>query len=455
MLDKRDILIDQLIKRVDELTVLAHSLASENRLLKHRLSKYETPKNSSNSSIPPSKDENRPKKNQSLRKKSHRKPGGQPGHKGETLEMSILPDEFVDHVPGYCTTCGEYLEGKAAELESERQIVDLPKIQAIWTTHRQYSKTCNCGHKTTSKFPDHINVPVQYGSRIESLICYLHARQYLPYDRMAELLKDSYGVKISQGSIDNIIKRFAAKGTRVYNRIKAEIMSAQVVGSDETGIKISGKKHWAWTWQDVENTLISISQSRGIQAITESVMNHLPRAILCHDAWRAQFSINCRDHQLCCAHLLRELKYLNELYKHSWSKKFKKLLHQALELKRQMAHEDYDTENTQRDRIISSFQKLQDQPPDKKHKELYTFYKRMVKYKDHVFPFLYHYEVPPDNNASERAIRNIKVKQKISGQFRSLTGAKNFAIIRSIIDTLNKRNLNVFQNLELIANFNT
>ena len=232
-------------------------------------------------------------------------------------------------------------------------------------------------------------------------------------------------------------------------------MSAQIVGSDETGIKIGGKKHWAWTWQDVENTLISISQSRGIQAITESVMNHLPRAILCHDAWRAQFSINCRDHQLCCAHLLRELKYLNELYKHSWSKKFKKLLCQALELKRQMIPEDYNTENTQRESIISSYQKLLDQPPDKKHKELYSFYKRIVKYKNHIFPFLYHYDVPPDNNASERAIRNIKVKQKISGQFRSLTGAKNFAIIRSIIDTLNKRNLNVFQNLELIANFNT
>jgi transposase-like protein len=272
---------------------------------------------------------------------------------------------------------------------------------------------------------------------------------------MSELLKDSYGVKVSQGSIENIIKRFAVKGTTVYNRIKAGIMSAQVVGSDETGIKIGGKKHWAWTWQDVENTLISISQSRGIQAITESVMNHLPKAILCHDAWRSQFSIDCRDHQLCCAHLLRELKYLDELYKHSWSKKFKRLLCQALELKRQMAPEDYHTENTQRDSIISSYQKLLDQPPIKKQKELYSFYKRIVKYKNHVFPFLYHYDVPPDNNASERAIRNIKVKQKISGQFRSLTGAKNFAIIRSIIDTLNKRNLNVFQNLELIANFGT
>lgn len=454
-MDKRDILINKLIERVDQLTAQVHNLQAEIGSLKQRLSKYETPKNSTNSSIPPSKDENRPKINQSLRKRSGKRPGGQPGHKGETLEMTIAPDDFVNHVPEYCTVCGKSLVDKAAELASQRQVVDLPSIQAIWTEHRQYSKICTCGHKTKPNFPKTISASIQYGPRIESLICYLHARQYLPYDRMQELLKDSYGVKISQGSIENIIKRFADKGSVVYDKIRAEIMNSQVIGSDETGIKVGGKNHWAWTWQDVENTLISISQSRGIQAITESVMNYLPKAIVCHDAWRAQFSVDCRDHQLCCAHLLRELNYLKDRYKHSWSRKFQRLLHQALNLKRQMGPHDYDAENTQRDRIISSYQKLLDLAPDKKYKELHSFYKRIVKYKDHVFPFLYHQHVPPDNNASERAIRNIKVKQKISGQFRSLKGAENFAIIRSIIDTLNKRNLNIFQNLELIANFNT
>ena len=369
--------------------------------------------------------------------------------------MTVVPDRVVEHIPDYCTVCGTSLGGKDGHLESYRQVVDLPRIQAIWTEHRQYSKICSCGHKTTTNFPQAVSAPVQYGAGIESLICYLHARQYLPYERMQELLKDSYGVKISQGSIDNIIKRFAQKGAPVYDKIKNEVIRSQVVGSDETGIKISGKKHWAWTWQDTKNTLISISQSRGIQAITESVMNHLPGAILCHDAWRAQFSIVCREHQLCCAHLLRELNYLNELYKHPWSRQFKKLLHQALKLKRLMRSEDYDSNNVERNSIISSYQKLLDQAPGENHRELRSFYKRIVKYKDHVFPFLYYQNVPPDNNASERAIRNIKVKQKISGQFRSMKGAKNFAVIRSIIDTLNKRNLNVFQNLELIANFNT
>jgi transposase len=105
--------------------------------------------------------------------------------------------------------------------------------------------------------------------------------------------------------------------------------------------------------------------------------------------------------------------------------------------------------------IISPYPKMLSQAADKKHKELYDLYKRIVRYKTHAFLCLCHYHIPPGNNASARAIRNIKVKQKISGQFRSLEGAKNFAFIRSIIDTLNKRNLNIFQNLELIAKSNT
>ena len=117
--------------------------------------------------------------------------------------------------------------------------------------------------------------------------------------------------------------------------------------------------------------------------------------------------------------------------------------------------EDYTRVHPEKEKIINAFEKLLEEPPDKKYKELHTFYKRIFKYKEYIFPFLDYENVPPDNNASERAIRNIKVKQKISGQFRSIKGAQNFATIRSVIDTLNKRNLNIFQNLQLIANLDS
>lgn len=444
------------MEKVDQLTGQVIALQSEISLLKGRLSKYENPKNSSNSSIPPSKDENRPARNQSLRKRSGKNPGGQAGHEGETLQMTATPDDFIDHSPDYCQACGNSLSGFPGQLEGRRQVVDIPDIQAVWTEHRQYSKQCSCGHTTVTAFPKPVKAPVQFGPGVEALVCYLHGRQYIPYARMQELVRDSYGISISQGSIDNMIKRFAGKAENAYGRIKEEVISSRVVGSDETGIKINGKKHWAWTWQDVKNTFISISPSRGIQAIKDQFTGNMAGTILCHDAWRAHLWVDCKGHQLCCAHLLRELNYLNELHNQPWSKQFKDLITKAINLKRQMDPQEYATINhPDRKEILLAFEKLLAQPPDEKHKELNSFYKRMLKYKNYIFPFLHYEDVPPDNNASERAIRNIKVKQKISGQFRSMKGAQDFAIIRSIIDTLNKRNLNIFQNLQLIANFDS
>lgn len=454
-MDTKDKIIAGLIQKVDLLTKHVDQLEDEIAYYKRRLARYEHPKNSSNSSIPPSKDENRPAKNQSLRQKSGRKPGGQSGHKGETLEMTATPDHVIEHTPDYCQACGRSLSGQQYELESIRQVLDLPDIKAICTEHRQYSRQCTCGHKTVAAFPAEVSSPVQYGPVIEALISYFHGRQYIPYARMQEMFRDSFGIKISQGSIDNIIKRFARKGGKVYERIRQEILCSRVVGSDETGLRINGQKHWVWTWQDAKNTLISISKSRGIQAISDQLGAILPGAVLCHDAWRAHFSLECETHQLCCAHLLRELNYLTELHNQPWGIQFKQLLLEAINLKKKLTERDYHTKHPDREAVEKKFSKLLDRPPDKKYTELYSFYKRIDKYKDYIFPFLYYQHVPPDNNASERAIRNIKVKQKISGQFRSQQGARDFAIIRSIIDTLIKRSENVFQNLQIIANFGT
>jgi transposase len=454
-LDTKDKIITGLIQKNDLLIKHVDKLENDLAYYKQRLARYENPKNSSNSSIPPSKDENRPAKNQSLREKSGKKPGGQLGHKGATLEMTATPDHIISHRPDYCQSCGRSLSEHQHQLESIRQVVDLPDIKAICTEHQQYSRQCTCGHKTVSAFPTEVRSPVHYGPGIEALISYLYGRQYIPYARMQEMFRDSYGVKISQGSIDNIIKRFAKKGEKFYERIKQEIVFSKVVGSDETGLRINGEKHWAWTWQDTKNTLIAISKSRGIQAISDHLGDILPNAILCHDAWRAQFSLDCKTHQLCCAHMLRELNYLTELHNQPWSIQFKQLLLEAINLKKKLTERDYHNKHPDIEVVEKKFSKLLDRPPDKKYTELYSFYKRINKYKDYIFPFLYYQHVPPDNNASERAIRNIKVKQKISGQFKSQQGARDFAIIRSIIDTLVKRSENVFQNLQIIANFST
>lgn len=156
------------------------NLEIENGELRERLSKYKTPKNSRNSSIPPSKDENCPKKNQSLRKSTGKKPGGQLSHKGRTLEMTLNPDHVLDLYPDYCHNCGASLENEQAIKGKSRQIVDIPPIKAIWTEYPTYGKNCSCGCNTIADFPEGVTSPISYGNNIEGLIGYFHARQYCP-----------------------------------------------------------------------------------------------------------------------------------------------------------------------------------------------------------------------------------------------------------------------------------
>lgn len=424
-------------------------LRKENAELRERLAFYENPKNSRNSSIPPSKDENRPKRNQSLRKPTGRKPGGQPGHKGKTLEMVGNPDKVIDLIPNFCNNCGSSLEGLPTTELRSRQVVDLPEPRAIFTEYRSYAKNCSCGCSSRENFPPNVSAPISYGPRIESLIGYYHARQYLPFARMKEMFNDVFNIGISEGGLHYILERFSRKTDAAYNEIKQRIKSSEVVGVDETSARVGGAKHWFWTWQNDSFTYISHSENRGFATIEKEFPNGLPNATIVRDGWRAQAATSAKHHQLCLAHLQRRLNYLNARYSNSlWGNDFSQLLERSLKLDKEPRSEKYRND---RAAIIDHLEKLLEHPPEKKQKELYAFYKSMKRERQNLFNFLYLENVPPDNNGSERAVRNIKVKQKISGQFKVDKSAKNFAQIRSVIDTTIKNGLNVLDGLHSIA----
>ncbi|RZS96795.1 transposase [Cecembia calidifontis] len=416
--------------------------------LEKELARYRNPKNSRNSSVPPSKDENRPKKNQSLREETDRKPGGQPGHKGHTLEMTSRPDKTENHIPSFCTCCGRDLSEVPAELSCRRQVFDLPVIRPVCTEHRSYVKSCPCGEKNRAAFPAGINAPVQYGSGVETMVGYLYARQYVPYIRMKELLGDCFGIGLSEGSIDNIIGRFARKAAPIYAMIKSAVSKSPVIGADETGAKVDGVKQWVWTYQTEEHTLLAISESRGLKAMKAHFPDGFGNAVLCHDAWRAYFSYSENLHQLCCAHLLRDLNYIVERYRSKWAESLRALFGEAILLKKNLPDADLGKNIAAMEERMD---KLLGLPVHPEHEEAVTFQKRLLKYRQSLLTFLYHPKVPPDNNASERAVRNVKVKQKISGQFKSDIGAENFCVIRSVVDTLIKRSEKVLENLNHIA----
>jgi transposase len=421
-------------------------------LLLSQLQSQAVKKDSHNSSLPPSSDIISPPKN--LRIPSTRKSGGQPGHKGSTLEMSSTPDKIIDLKSAFCSKCGQDLQGTIFTLKATRQVVEIPPIKPIYEEYRQYSCQCpRCQNQQISDFPVGVNAPIQYGSSVESLVSYFSVYQFIPFKRLQNLFSQVFSTPLSQGSVGNILERSAQKCEGVYQIIKHQIAQSSVVGADETGAKVNGTKWWLWVWQNLLNTFIVASNNRGFQTIESVWKDGLPNATLVSDRWAAQLKATVQNHQLCLAHLLRELIFLEESEKlplgdPTFAKSFKELIVSIFDTRKTLtkaylrdSNEALAFENTLNQLLLITVDK-QISP------NTATFQASMLKYRNYLLPCLYDLNIPPDNNGSERAIRNAKVKQKVSGQFK--TGQYAFCVIRSVIDTLLKRKLEVLPYLSQI-----
>lgn len=283
-------------KRVAELETKVTRLESLIEKLLDKIDDLTHRKNSRNSSISPSKDENRPLKTKSLRTNQGKKAGGQPGHEGSTLEMIANPDSIIEHKPEFSNHCGDDLSDQLATFILRSQVVDIPPITPEFTKHWIFQKTCACGHHTKAVFPSGINSPISYGSNIQVTIAYMHTRQYLPFERMSEFFSDVCNLKISQGTLCTLLKGFDQKAQPAYEVMK------QVLKSME-------KKGWFCTFQSQVATYITFSNNRGTATIDENFPNGFINSILVHDCWRSYFQIKCKTHQICIPHLLRELVF--------------------------------------------------------------------------------------------------------------------------------------------------
>jgi len=408
---------------------------------------------SDTSSTPSSQDYQRSNK-YNLREKSDRKSGGQIGHKGSSLKMVEKPDEIKKYIPGYCKTCGGGFDADTVfELHQRKQEVVIPPIKAKFIEHQSYRCTCSkCNTQTTTDLPSHLKANIQYGGNIQALITYLSVYQYMPSNRIKSYLKDIMGIPISEGTIYNIIESMGNRARPVYEIIKEKIATSKIVGGDESGVKINGAKAWFWVFQNPLYTFIKVAYSRGYKTIFETFSNGFPMSIYVSDSLPAQLKINTKAKQLCLAHLMRELKSFEIAFNCTWSPKLKQLFKDAISYKKQMTVDDYLGTNQKINEFENQLTELLKIDYAGKHKKLRAFIKRLIKNRSAVLTFLYHLEVPPDNNGSERAIRNAKVKMKISNQFKSVDFANHYAVIRSVIDTTIKNSKNVFDAISCMAN---
>lgn len=411
----------------------------ENEELRKRLSKYEEPpKNSGNSSTPPSKERMKDeivRRTKSLRKPSGKKPGGQPGHDGSTLELNDSADNTIDKKSDICDGCGESLAGCDTELDYITQIISLPELRPLITEVRHYVTICRaCGKRVKSHSERRRSNAVVYDASVKGLVVYLSTVQFLPYNRIASFFKEVFGLEISQGSMVNWINEAKRAAAPAIDKIKEYIMQSAVVGFDESGCYCNKRLDWAWIAQTVYFTLVFHGKSRKGQELEERFGDSLERMTAVTDRHSAYFALHFLNHQVCLAHLIRECQYLNELDKEQeWSKSVESLLQEAIHERNQRPTESIDPQSW-----LERLDRLIDENLSKLNEKFTTFKKGLLKCRDYIFNFLRDPAIPPDNNASERGIRKLKIKLKNSGCFRSDLGADAFMDLHSIVETTKK-----------------
>ena len=420
-------------------------------------------KDSHNSSKPPSSDFSRSPK--SLRKKGKRKSGGQPGHKGHTLQRVDNPHHTIVHsLNGRCE-CGEDLSDGGFIDYERRQCADLPPPPKLeYTEHCAEIRICRCGRIHTAQFPVGIEAPIQYGARIRALQIYFSTYQLLPQRRCIEMLNDVFGIKMSEGTLNNTLQLAYRNLGKTETAIKEAIRSSPVMNLDETGMYVNGKRLWEHSSSTDLYTYYFCHQKRGGDAIEAGGMlwEYLGRIV--HDGWKSYFDFDCL-HALCNAHHLRELVFIKEQYKQKWAGsmiellcRIKKTVDKAKEKKRSQLTSGtlQRYRNRYRRLIAAGYRANPAKPPSErqsgqrgklKQHPARNLLDRLKKYEGEALAFMYDFNVPFDNNLAERDLRMTKVKQKISGCFRSFNGAQTFCRIRGYISTVRKHGHNTLEYL--------
>lgn len=425
-------------------------------------------KNSSNSNKPPSGDGLRKPSPKSQRKSTGRKTGGQIGHQGSTLEQVEKPDFIETQEVCLCERCGHSLKNEKLLGYEKRQEFELPPIKVQVTEYCSEIKRCSiCGFINKAKFPKDITQPVQYGAQIKSMITYFSHGQLLPYERTQEIFRDLYELPLSEGTLVNTNLSCYAKLEGYEDRVKQLIKFSDVVSFDESGMRVKKQLQWLHVAATDKLTYYEIHEKRGSEAM--DAIGILPeftgRAI--HDHWKPYFNYQCK-HGLCNAHHLREFVYHKEQYNQKWCGEMGTLL---LKIKDEIdeckisgkdkllprrLHYFEDCFDNILSKGLKEIPQLNPKEPGKRgRKKQYpsmNLWKRLSEYKEEALAFTHNFAVPFTNNQGERDIRMAKLKQKISGCFRSKQGAKTFCRIRGYLSTVRKQEKNVLESLSLVFN---
>ena len=411
--------------------------------------------NSSNSSKPPSSDPNRKKR---PKNKTGKKPGGQKGHAGKTLEKVDDPDKIeiikVDR--------RKLPQARYREIGFDtRQVFDID-ISRLVTEYRAQIVEDDNGNRFVAPFPESVTKAVQYGTGLKSHSVYMSQYQLVPYNRIQDHFADQLNIPISEGSIYNFNNEAFQLLEDFEAWVKDNLASSGLAHADETGINIGGKRHWLHCVSNGYWTLYYPHNKRGTDAM--NAMGILPRfqGILCHDHWKPYYKYDC-THALCNAHHLRELTRAWEQDNQQWAKSMKNLL-ETINIKVNDVGGALDAQESQKYRlkyrVLLKEAEIECPEPVRpkgkrgrlKKTKSRNLLERLRDFEQDVLRFMDNELVPFSNNLGENDIRMTKVQQKISGCFRSIDGAHIFCRVRSYLSTCRKQGIKSSNALELLFN---
>lgn len=439
--------------------------------VQHR--KGQVAKDSHNSSKPPSSD-GLARKTKSLRPKSGKKPGGQPGHPGHRVSLVATPDAVVVHRPRQCAACQQELPADAPSWVERRQIHELPPLRLQITEHRITHVRCPvCGVTTNAQAPAGVAAPRQYGPRLRAVAAYLVQQQFVPYARVRELLAEVFGAVLSVGTLVNLVQAGADRLQAVEEEIKAELRRAPVLHHDETGMRLvgpEGRAQGQWTHVTCTKELTHYARHAARGATALEAIGILPgfTGVSVHDGWTSYRHYQTCRHARCNAHHLRELTFVEEELQQAWAGQLKQLLREMRTVVEQaQARGAPRLDRAVRDDFIARYEALlgdglaqNPQPPPpaqegsqrrrgrRKQSVVRNLLDRLWTYEHEALLFLDDFAVPFDNNQAERDLRMVKVQQKVSGIFRSEAGADAFCRLRSVCSTWRKQARSILDALE-------
>ena len=455
--------IPVLLATLEDLKRLITELRAENAHLKARIADLESQlnQNSRNSSRPPSMDGFR--RPQTPREKGKRPPGGQKGHEGHTLQPVPNPDAVIVHTVSTCSRCGASLENVEPFDKECRQVFDLLALCFCVLEHRAEHKRCpRCGWVNKAAFPADVAHHVQYGINLKTFLVYLCVYQLLPYERASEIVSDLFGHPVSPATVVAIVNECSQNLTGVEDDVRKLLQNAHILHVDETGMQVGGTRQWLHVSSTDLLTCYGHHRNRGAKAT--DAMGILPefQGTAVHDFWAPYFGYAC-SHAICNAHLLRELRGITENFGHQWSGALGNLL---IEIKttvdiakqegRVLTPEMIAAFEEQYLKVFEAGKeetKRSEGPAEpgkrgrKKQSKAKNLLDRCSKYQKEILAFMKDPSIPFTNNQAERDLRMMKLKQKISGTFRSEKGARNFCRIRGFISMIKKHGRHVFPEL--------